>query len=269
MLNDEAGSVCIVYKDKDGCLESFKDHALGIIECMENRWEYRGLKKRLSRLLSVDEEITECYLRLAALLHDIGKALDSEQSVCRQNECKSFPCHYFISSLFTVRLIEDLFRDDSISDYLRHILTSTDLKDVIRDYTNKGDVEKYLALTLVLLPIFLHHYAGITEESIDRCVGRVPRSIRLDRLCIEDILSVLSTIEKRCSRGPLGTVLTKMRDLIGRDALIPLGIFIFDHNVLYNTSVSFTKGVVEAAVGLLNLCDGIVANKNRRCNKTG
>ncbi|MEM1774642.1 MAG: hypothetical protein QXO93_06015 [Acidilobaceae archaeon] len=257
--------ICFAYKSNKGCIESYRDHILEIIQCMRERWEFRGLKKKLNLLLGVPEKLVDCYLTLAVLLHDIGKTSKVVQEKCKQKECKEFPGHYITSSFLTLRLSYDLFRDTNIADYLIKILTSNDYMSSGTYYTSKDEVEKYLFITLTFLPVLLHHYPSVTEKSIDSYLKNVPPTIELSQPCRQVILDIIKDIEYHCSSEGLRVILTKLKTLLEGDSPINLGILPLRYNLLYSTIPSFSKGLVEAATGLLNLCDGRTASKNRQC----
>ncbi len=239
--------------------EGYLDHVIGVVQCVESRWEFEGLKRKLERLYHVDKSVTNDFILLAAIIHDIGKVDVEFQSRC-VDECSSFPYHYELSARLALRLgyeVDELsLSTDNISKKLEKILSHKDFKPDLGE----------LYLALVVLPILLHHYAQIVSEwSVIRGSTRYKNmerviNISIHNNCVDEIVPAVklkSEIGKK--------LLNKLKDIIDNEGK-SVNLSIIPEDILRKSmSYQYITGriIVEAAIGILNLCDGLIAHSKR------
>ncbi|MEM2354175.1 MAG: hypothetical protein QXF91_04835 [Desulfurococcaceae archaeon] len=244
---------CYAYRGKGCCEETLEKHVVGILHCLESRWEFNGLVGKTSRLLNIDRDIIAWLIRLSAVLHDIGKASSDIQQKCRE-ECTKFPYHFVYSARFAVSLgIKSGILQGSIESVFNNLLWS------------EGDRLSMnldgLYIVVVVIPVLLHHYAGTSEKSLLRRIIESELTLEIGKPCMLSLLSIVEILRNEAPRG-LKPLVDKLSDMITKgkaDLSVIPGLQTF----LHSYRISFAKYLAEAVIGLLNICDGIVAKQNR------
>lgn len=246
---------CYAYKSEKGCVETFRDHVVGLINCVDERWEFRGLVKKLSKLYGFSEEIFRDLVTLSLMLHDIGKITRTFQEECRRAYCVTFTNHYVLSSKFAVTLGKKAgLLNQRLDNWFTEFLSGFKEPKSISDFY----------LVLVVLPVLLHHYAGISEKSLLKALEETRNAdFEVDPVCGNCVNSLISDISIRSDE--LKGVKEALIELI-KESKIELSTIPLDENHLSNYMPSPTKAIIEASTGLLNLCDGRVAYEHRRCD---
>lgn len=255
--------MCYAYRDTDS-EELLLDHLMNVAKCCQNRWEFKALSSKISRLLDLDEGDVRYAIVLASLLHDIGKAVESFQEECSRGKCAEFPKHYLISMFLT----HFAFRASGISLEIKDVLS------FIEDRIYEIEKEKTLEL-LIVLPIAFHHYhqvRGYTSYSVYRSntmtdIFRIfIERPRIWSKCTEG-LHILNNI----ASNRWNTVLQKLQEILPdieryKDSDLYRGSKLFTEN-FYSVieknvkliSVTLSRTIIESIAGLINLCDGRVA----------
>lgn len=247
MLN----SKCYAFKSEKGCEETLEDHLLGVLNCIEERWEFKGLVRKISRLVNIDENEIAWLIKLSAILHDIGKTRKEFQDECHRSFCEHFRCHYVISATFAAKLGEESNMFQSLSDKLHDLEWSdSSILDVGGLY-----------IAVVVLPVLLHHYAGIDERSLQECKRTYSSTLDIDEMCKGDLLSVVNKLKQEVP-GRFKELSGKLYDMI-KSGRVELTILPQVEDFIKTYKYSFVDSIVEAVTGLLNICDGIVAKRNR------
>lgn len=255
MSND----LCYAYRDEKGCAESYRAHIVGIMECLRKCWELTAVVRKLRRLFNVDEKLIRGLIKFSVILHDIGK-IDSEiQSECRRNLCRNFPQHYMVSASLAIAvglksgLIGSL-ELQQLPTKIHELLTSN-------NYDGLNELELYILI--VVLPTFLHHYAGVEEDAITKPLER--RSIRFDEVCRVEVIDLLNELKDEVPVELLMKLINTLHSILN-EGQIPLPPLFIKPDTLFSYTQTFSKALTEAITGLLNLCDGRVAYMNRKCS---
>jgi len=251
---------CYAFRDAlRNCEETMDRHIMGVVKCLEERWEFEFLVKKVSRLLRTEEQLVRDLTYIAAVLHDFGKMKKEFQERCRQGECKSFPKHYITSARFAMNVA-----------FKSKTLALNTLKEKVYDLLtkptkpNKGYDLGDVYILSVVIPVLLHNYAHLQEESLLKTEHE--KSITVDECCREVYLGILEHMEKNCTTTSTGEELLKAIRLSLNDLKVELSVLpLLDPGVLLNYILNTEKMIVEALTGLLNICDGRVAYMNRRC----
>ncbi|MEM4512452.1 MAG: HD domain-containing protein [Acidilobaceae archaeon] len=252
------------YAFRDGIVEeTYSQHVDGIIECMAKSWEFRALTAKLSRLLHIEREEIRRLIALSAILHDIGKLERGKQDECTRTGCTRFEYHYAISA----RVASSLAHDVSLTirnDDMQALLSGRGL----------DDRESLAFYVLVLLPILLHHYAQITEESLDEAV-RKTRHLEIFEVheCCRRVLGDLlerHVLSDARESGLAFKLARRLKDLLDRAEVVRLSALPFSSrsggrsvDELFAYQFSEWKYAIEAVTGILNMCDGRVAFRHR------
>ena len=233
--------------------EYLYEHSLEVAECVRDSWELVGLKRKLRKIYGIDEELVADLITLSALFHDLGKASESIQKEC-VHECTEFRHHYITSAMLALKIgysVEDLgLNPDNIEEILRDILE------------NRKFSAGHLYVASVVLPILLHHYSQIKSEF--SALISPETKLKLTDECINALTKMTNEVRKDLIKTPIGVkilnALTKNIEKEVELAVIPalrqdllLGICEYSHE----------KMMIEAITGLINMCDGRVASKNR------
>lgn len=242
--------------------ETLEQHILGIIGCLKSSWEAEGLKQKLSRVHNVCESITNDMLIIAGIMHDVGKARRELQDECNR-ECTKFRHHYVTSAQLALRLgyeVPELdLNPDNIESRLRRLLSHEEIKRL--DF---GDVY----LLIVLFPVLLHHYSQIVSESSILSGLESPerdnRSLIIHKDCVIELASVINKAVKLLESEVGLRILSILRHVVSEES-VELGLISGQTLRDVSSSYEYTPGrlIVEAATGVLNLCDGLVASINR------
>lgn len=249
---------CYAFRDAfKNCEETMERHIMGIVECLQQRWEFNFLVKKVSRLLRTEEQLVKDLTYIVAVLHDFGKMKKEFQERCRQGACKSFPKHYITSARFAMSVA---FRSGTLTlntakEKVYNLLTKPTEPNRVYDL---GDVY----ILSVVIPVLLHNYAHLQEESLLKAEHEMLMTI--DECCREVYLRILEHVEKKYVITPTGKGLLKAIRNGLSNLEIELSILsLLNPEVLLNYIPSTEKMVAEALTGLLNICDGRVAYINR------
>lgn len=253
---------CYAYRKAD-CVETIAEHVLGIVECQAGMWEFEGFKRKISRIYGVDENIVGDMLIVAAVLHDVGKTRKDFQDRCSE-ECVSFTSHYVDSALIALNLgdlVEGLdLGPDSLERRLKKLLSCERL-----DRLDIGG----LYLLVVVLPVLLHHYAQIvSESSIFNGLNSSRSFIEIHEDCVNELLEAVNKVSDQWIKSEVGRELLKKFEKQVIERRLELGVINSRELEEFSNSYEYVPGrfIVEAAVGILNLCDGRVAFSNRNCS---
>lgn len=254
-------SACYAFRSKEHCEETLEEHLAGVVKCVEERWEFNGLVRKVSRLTGVKGEIIGFLVRLSAFLHDVGKAQVGIQSDCRKRYCEEFQYHYVVSAMFAYKLgVESGVVRQRMEEKLRRLLVATGSAEQV-----ELDIEG-LYLTIVVLPVLLHHYAGIGDSSIENGLKTTSLLFEIDGACRESLLNAYKYLEQNTPQE-LATLGDEFKELVN-SGIVELGVLQGVTSFLRSYEPSFAKALVEAVTGLLNMCDGIVAGINRSRRRT-
>jgi len=252
------------FKNASWVEELYEDHVRGIWKCFDERWEFKGLIVKASRLLGISESEVEGYIKLAAILHDIGKLRRKEQEDCRSAGCVSFRHHYALSA----RVVHSLARSLDLDIDLNRFTEDISKNDKV------GDKVAYFAL--VFVPVLLHHYAQITfVDDLREAINYASDQINMYEDCVSVCEKLLKDLKDELeSKGVTNTKAImriveealktvknskfKLRGIIDSDKLIELL-----QSPEEKSEVLRVRFIAEAVLGLLNMCDGIVAKEHR------
>lgn len=260
--------MCYAYRGR-GVEEPLIQHMMDAVSVCRDRWEFQALARKISRVLGLRCCEAESVLTLALLLHDVGKAAEIYQSQCGV-ECSDFRGHHMIS-LFLVNLA------------YRLASTAVDVEDMERflddDFSVLGSEE--VKAVLVMMSAALHHYhqvVGLRRYSVEgseRATEFLRHNPRIYTSCVEGILLLPRMVQGLDDAGV--RVLNRLGDAVAnigvyragdeyRKSLIVVENFykrVVEYS-LKNLSVTLSRVLVESAVGLTNMCDGLAASRARR-----
>lgn len=250
---------CYAFKDASR-EETLTQHVLGIIECYDKMWEFKGFKQKISRIYGVNEPIVSDMIFLAAIMHDLGKTKKELQDKCNE-ECTSFRQHYITSAQLALKLgyeVPELgLSPDSIEGRLKKLFNNSELKSL--DY---GDTY----LLIVVLPALLHHYAQVTDEtSILGGLDSTETSLEIHKDCITELTTIISEASKSIKSEIGRKIIDKLKNIVLRGYT---ELSIINSRIFRDVeSYEYIPGrfIAEVATGLLNLCDSRVASNNRQC----
>jgi len=256
-------SSCYAYR-KNGCAETWHRHTMDVVECIRSRWETEAFVRKSSRMLGVDSNAVRDFLLLAGLLHDIAKTDTEHQRGCA-NECTVFPKHWYVSAVIALRLGLDAGiigggYEDRIVKVFSGAKQSHDVGDAY--------------ILLVFVPVLFHNYAHISEEALfdlHRYLGTYVKGVyTVAEGCRAQIAAAADELAGTLETETAKRLLGELRKHINAGML---GGAALGENALRVIALSYTKiedarvrYVAEAATGLLNMCDGRVAYRNRRCS---
>jgi len=233
--------------------ETMDEHLWDVTECVMSRWELEGLSKKLEFLGRIDSRLVKDFALIASILHDFGKMCKDIQYNCRSSSCEVFPKHYITSASFALHLSYEIgiLSPDVIENKLK------DLFDRGVETISEGDAY----LVFVVIPILLHNYALLRGET--SVLGDIGIEIELDKECVcvfkRIVNNFIDKIKTKLGRDILEKLINLLDSNIVSLSVIP-GIL---YSVLFNLKMSYWKYVSESMIGILNICDGLVAHRNR------
>jgi len=244
------------YAFKEGYrFETMEEHISGILRYLGEIWEYKAFLLKYERTLGVERDILDLLVKLAVILHDAGKSAKHYQERCERGDCTGFPYHYAISARIAIQLVDEL--DVPI---LRELSSMQSYKPPFTA----------LYVSVIVMPILLHHYARITEESLARAIEatRKINEVEFYEPCRAPYIRELSKL-RRSSRASkeLEMVVKNAIEIFssGRIKLSsPLPLKNIGEIVGVTGKISPLTTLIEASTGILNICDGRVAHKNRK-----
>lgn len=243
---------CYAFREGNCREETLEEHVVGILKCLESRWEFNGFLRKTGKLLNIEMNIIAWLIKLSALLHDIGKTSTDIQQKCRKESCTEFPYHFIHSARFATSLgIE--------SGVLQAPIESV-FTDLLWSEVGRLNIS-HIYVVIVVVPVLLHHYAGVSEKSLSRGIMESELTLEIDELCRQSLFSLVGILGNDAPHE-LEPLINKLSDMIkgGKVNLSPIpGIEKF----LQSYKLSFAKSLAEAVTGLLNICDGVVAKRNR------
>ena len=245
---------CYAFKEGNR-FETMEEHIFDIRRYLCEIWEYKAFLLKYEKTLGVDRDILDSLVKLALILHDAGKAIKQYQERCERGDCAGFPYHYAISARIAVQLVDKL--DVPI------------LRELFRMQSNKLPFTA-LYVSFVVMPILLHHYAQITEESLARAIEatRKINEVEFYEPCRAPYIRELGELQRssRASRE-LEMVVKNAIEIFssGRIKLSsPLPLNNIEEIIGITGKISPLVTLIEASTGILNICDGRVAHKNRK-----
>jgi len=249
-------------------------HVRSVVSLCKERWELKGLAAKVSRLVSIDglsrkevEQLVKEFIIFAAFLHDIGKCDRIYQEKCSRGECTSFPEHDLLSARFALTvahntgIIEGEFAGREMGWRLYRMFAEGKMPSDVGD----------LYLVLVVVPIMFHHYArkkGYARQKrgrgLIRGVSTPSGKFEFHRECIEPMRRVLRELYSTTSAHYTQKLLREVENMIIHSPELSV---IYEKVYGGEYSWSFSKSLAEAAIGLLNMCDGRAAIMNRRTRR--
>lgn len=252
-----SNNYCYAFRG-DKCFESMDKHVEGIVRCLRSRWEFSAIKKKLRHIFGVDELLIEDLLITIAILHDIGKTLNGFQKLCRVERCERFPQHYIISARFATTIgveVGILPQDPEERKKL--------FNDIINKELQKINEEVLYTVTVVI-PILFHHYAQVEEEAFFKDVN--VQAFTIDSICSKMYLDLIKSIDSYPQTEVGRKIINAIANTINKHSTIDLLLISLEKDSVLSYTPTFMRGLAEAFVGLLNICDGRVAYINReRC----
>jgi len=250
---------CYAYRKGD-CKELWLVHTLGVVGCIRGRWETLGLARKMRRLAGVSVELSIDYMVLAGLLHDIAKTFQDYQSRCNREGCPVFPKHWLLSSFASLAFATKAGIIDVDKREVLGILSERNLKPL-------GAGEAYVVL--VVIPVLLHNYAHLGEASPFKVGEYGGSKHEIYPGCRQPILKAVEYINNMVRTGEAKRVLNAIRETIEEGEVIMRVLGESElRRALLEYSYTVYKAVAEAAIGILNMCDGRIARRHRRetCN---
>jgi CRISPR-associated endonuclease Cas3-HD len=247
---------CYAFRSAKGG-ECLGDHLRGVAECARGRWETRGLARKLATLYEISEELVEDLVTLASALHDVGKSCVEYQQNCRE-VCEEFPDHYIPSAQLLI-YIGRLAGLDELS--ASRITESFDLALLgeLRELT-----AGYLYVLAVVVPVLSHHYAQINLARLPSKELRTELLIHGD--CVEELRTTFVELEEGMKTELVRRLVAAAYTLITRGGgnVSDLPVIHLKREYFFNTrKPPPQRFIVDATLGILNLCDGLVASRSR------
>jgi len=233
--------------------ETMKEHVDGMIKYLREKWEYLATLQKFERLLGVDRDVLDVLIKLAIILHDIGKSRREYQETCTIS-CESFPYHYAISSRIAMRIARS-------AD-----LGIPRIKEIADITTHKPPLGA-LYLSVVVLPVLLHHYTTISEETLFEAIekSRPLRAIEIHEPCRELYVQEFRALlehSKKFRDAELIRLLEKAHEMLSTSNIIELSSLPLNSNWelirTYSTQSPLIT-LVEVVTGLVNMSDSKIA----------
>jgi len=237
---------------------------MDVVECIRNRWETEAFICKSSRMLGVSSKIVSDFLLLAGFLHDIAKVEVEHQKRC-VDECTAFPKHWYASAMIALRLgLDTNILGYSYEDRIIKVFSG------VKQSYDTGDAY----ILLVFIPMLFHNYVHLSEEALfdfHKYLGTYIKGayIVVDN-CRTQLTVAIDEMIKIFETDTAKELLDKLYSYINSVGVLS-GV-ILSENILRVIALSYgriesrrARYVAEAATGLLNICDGQVAYRNRRC----
>jgi len=233
--------------------EYLYEHSLEVAKCVRNSWELVGLKRKLRKIYDIDEDLVADMITLSALFHDLGKASENTQKEC-VHECTEFRYHYIMSAMLALKIGYDV-KDLGLSP--------DNIEEILRDIQGSRKFSAgHLYVASVVLPILLHHYSQIRSEF---STLRSPETkLKLADECINALIRMSNEARKDIIKTPLGIkILDTLTENIMKEIELSVIPALTRSLLLEIGEYSHEKIMIEAITGLINMCDGRVASRNR------
>jgi CRISPR-associated endonuclease Cas3-HD len=231
-------------------------HVGDMLKYLDEIWEYKAFLSKYEKTLRVERDALDSLIRLAVILHDFGKATRDAQERCNTSDCEHFPYHYAISARLAMKL----------ADQLKDVPTVSSLP---RLQSNKPPFSA-LYVSIVVLPILLHHYAWVSEESLLEAINRTRKlsEVEIYEPCRVYYVKALEDLLKhsKSTHSELDEILRSALDLFSRSNKIKLSSLPFNRVedlVSVHATTSPLVTLIEVSTGIINMCDGRVAKRNR------
>jgi CRISPR/Cas system-associated endonuclease Cas3-HD len=236
--------------------ETMEEHVVGMLKYLDEIWEYRAFLSKYEKILRVEQDTLDSLIRLAVILHDFGKATRDAQERCNTSDCEHFPYHYVISARLAMKL----------ADQLKDVPTVRSLPRVQSSKPPFGA----LYISVVVLPILLHHYAWVSEESLLEAINRTRglSEVEIYEPCRVFYVKALEDLLKQ-SKGvhsELSEISGFALDLFSKSNKIKLSslpLNRIEDLVSVHATTSPQVTLIEISTGIINMCDGKVAKRNR------
>lgn len=236
--------------------ETMEKHVGDMLKYLDEIWEYRAFLSKYEKILRVEHDTLDSLIRLAVILHDFGKVARDAQERCNTSDCEHFPYHYAISARLAMKLV----------DQLKGVPTVSSLPKVQSDKPPFGA----LYVSIVVLPILLHHYAWISEESLLEAITRTRglSEVEIYEPCRAFYVKALGDLLKQSkgAHSELAEILRSALDLFNRNNKIKLSslpLNRIEDLVSVHATTSPLVTLIEISTGIINMCDGKVAKRNR------
>jgi len=249
---------CYAFREDDRRRETMEEHISGILGYLDGIWERRAFLRKYEKVLGVESYILDSLVRLAIILHDVGKAVKDYQERCVREGCTRFPYHYAISARIAMQLVGEL--------------DVPTVRELSRMQSYKPPFTA-LYVSTVVLPILLHHYAWTTEESLVRAIEGTRRinEIEVYEPCRAPFIRELNKLQQS---SKVTSKVSRELEMVVRNAVeafssgriklsSPLPFNNVEEIVGVATKILPLTTLIEASTGILNICDGRVAHKNR------
>jgi CRISPR/Cas system-associated endonuclease Cas3-HD len=236
--------------------ETMEEHVGDMLKYLDEIWEYKAFLSKYKKILRVERDTLDLLIRLAVILHDFGKATRDAQERCNTSDCEHFPYHYAISARLAMKL----------ADQLKDVPTVSSLPRVQSSKPSLGA----LYVSIVVLPILLHHYAWVSEESLLEAINRTRKlgEVEIYEPCRVFYVKSLGDLLKhsKSAHSELDEILRSALDLFSRSNKIKLSslpLNRIEDLTSIHTAISLLVTLIEVSTGIINMCDGRVAKRNR------
>jgi len=245
---------CYAFKGTEGS-ECLADHLREVMACSRGRWETEGLARKLSALYGIDGELVKDLVSLAALLHDVGKAYREYQPECEEL-CKEFPSHYILSAQLAAYLGRAVGLRELSAEEIVRTFDAVLLRGV------SGLTEGYLYTLAVVIPVLLHHYAQV---NLARLTSRDQfKELQLYEGCLDDLRGLLAKLSGIVKSELPGRVVETAYGVLSKGVVSDLPVIPLIREHLFNLrKPPPQRFIADAVLGILNLCDGVVASRSR------
>jgi len=249
-------STCYAFKDINSS-ECLVDHLRDVMRCSRSRWETIGLSRKLMNLYGVNNELVSELIAVSALLHDVGKADKRYQLSCKE-VCAEFPNHYIFSTQLSIHLGRLVGLSELDAENISNIFDEVLLRNLER-FT-----EGTIYSVVIVVPILLHHYAQINP--MKPISSGLYREFNVYEDCLEDLIRLFSEVMNIVKTELPRKIVKAIYELLSKSPIIKdLPVIPLKPEHFFNLQKPLPQRfIIEAVLGILNLCDGIVASRNRR-----